>query len=487
MKKFYIILVSLLSFLTNFDNVDAMILKPSGNDAGNSGDEFIIYITLDGNQNNIPVSAVDGLLNYDSNIFTLIGSSCLVNNWTELSNLTNNRIFSYANLSFDNMINDTTINIIQVNFKINNNVKSGEYVISIDNPNATDSLGNGVSIQGGTHTIRILSNINTLSNLNLSYGNINFKENIVYYELTVDNEIDTIEIFAELEEKAASFLEGYGPRKINLSVGNNLIDVKIKSELGEIKTYTLNINRKDKNTNDNKDTSGDTPGNSGNNKPSSEQKKKSNNNYLKVLIPNYSSIIFNKLTSEYFITVPYDVYDLNFELKTEDNKATANIEGNNDLKVGNNIITITVTAEDGNKREYIINVTRTNEDIILSNNSKLKKLIISGYNFEFYSDKFDYIIKIKDENFLDINYVTEDDKSNVTIIGNANLKDNSVITINVVAEDGSTTSYKINIEKTDYIYYISLIIVIVFVSIVLLLFLRKKKLNNSNTDMKSSS
>ena len=217
------------------------------------------------------------------------------------------------------------------------------------------------------------------------------------------------------------------------------------------------------------------------NKPSVEQEKKSSNNYLNKLIPSFGSIVFDKAKCEYFITVPYETENINFELMVEDKKASANIEGNNNLEVGENIITITVTAEDGNKREYKIIVTRKDENIILSSNSKLKKLMVKGYNLEFDSDKYEYNLKIHNEDFLDITYITQDEKSDVTIVGNNNLKDKSVITVTVVAEDGSTTSYTINIKKTVSMNIILLIIFIVIIIIAILtvyLIYQRKKLKS---------
>lgn len=513
MKKIYIILFSLFIFLININNANALILKPSGSEEGKVGGELTFYITLDDNHDNI--SAIDGTFNYDSNIFTLVSSSCLVNNWSELSNISNNKVFGYANLSFDNMISDLNKDIVKVILKVNEKVKAGNYSISIDNPNATNEEGNSISIEGGSHIVKILSNMNSLSSLILSTGTIEFNEDVIYYNLTVDNEIDNIEISAELSSTSSSFVEGYKPRKVNLSVGNNIIEIKVKAEDGEIRTYTLNITRQEKiidddiekpndnkpgdnddtNDDDNKpnddiekpdDNKPDEDDSSNNeepndstgsdkdqtddsNKPSVEQEKKSSNNYLNKLIPSHGSIVFDKAKCEYFITVPYETDNINFELMVEDKKASANIEGNNNLKVGENIITITVTAEDGNKREYKIIVTRKDENIVLSSNSKLKKLMVKGYNLEFDSDKYEYNLKIHNEDFLDITYITQDEKSDVTIVGNNNLKDKSVITVTVVAEDGSTTSYIINIEKTILMNIILLIIIFIVIVVIVIL------------------
>ena len=468
MKKIQIWIISLLIFLLNVNHAYAIVLKPSGEVDGKIGEEITIYITLDNNDKT--VSAVDGSLNYDNTIFSLVSSSNLMKNWTELSSISNNNIFSYANLTFDNLITDSNKNIAEVVLKIKNNSKSGDTVIKIDNPNATDENGNGLLIESGEHHINIKSNINSLSNLSLSTGSIKFNKDILNYNLTVSNEIKSININASLTDNKSSFVEGFGPRAINLSVGDNIIKIKIKAENGEIKTYTINITRENK-----KNT----------NNPNNENNPKSSNNYLSYLKPSYGSIAFDKRVSEYAITIPYELNEINFELKTEDLNSSVKIEGNKNFKVGKNIIIITITAEDGNTREYKILVTKKDKNIVLSSNSKLKSLKINEYDINFDSNKYIYNIKIKNEKSLNITYIKDDEKSNVTITGNNDLKNNSVINIIVVAEDGSSSSYIINIKKTISINTILLgimiiLIIVLIVVIIINSLLQKRKIKNKS-------
>ena len=125
--------------------------------------------------------------------------------------------------------------------------------------------------------------MNSLSSLVLSTGTIEFNEDVIYYNLTVDNEIDNIEISAELSSTSSSFVEGYKPRKVNLSVGNNIIEIKVKAEDGEIRTYTLNITRQEKIIDDDTEKPDDNkPGdndntNDGDNKPNDDIEKPDDN------------------------------------------------------------------------------------------------------------------------------------------------------------------------------------------------------------------
>ena len=70
-------------------------------------------------------------------------------------------------------------------------------------------------------------------------------------------------------------------------------------------------------------------------------------------------------------------------------------------------------------------------------------------NINFSSSVYDYTIKIGNEDRLNITYTTADSKSDVTVTGNENLENGSIIKVTVVAEDGTTTIYKINVEKVN--------------------------------------
>ena len=180
---------------------------------------------------------------------------------------------------------------------------------------------------------------------------------------------------------------------------------------------------------------------------------KSNNANLKslnILDSNNKEVVyspgFSPSVYEYAATVDSDISSVSVNVTMEDSKANVIINNPDSLVAGeNNKITITVTAEDGTKKAYVLNIKRE----ALDGNALLSSLSITEYpDLKFKSDKFAYIVKVdKAVNNLTIQYSTSSDTSVVTISDNENLKDGSKVKILVKAEDGSKREYTLNISK----------------------------------------
>lgn len=93
---------------------------------------------------------------------------------------------------------------------------------------------------------------------------------------------------------------------------------------------------------------------------------KSNNNNLSSLSISDHSISpkFSSNTKSYSLTVPNDVTSVKVNAKASHAKAKISGTGNRKLEEGTNKLDITVTAENGNKKTYTINVTRKELDPI---------------------------------------------------------------------------------------------------------------------------
>ena len=96
--------------------------------------------------------------------------------------------------------------------------------------------------------------------------------------------------------------------------------------------------------------------------PTSNDTSKSGNTYLSSISLSDSSIDFYKDTTEYSFTVPYSVTNIEVMTVLEDEKSSVTVGGNTDLAVGENTITILVTAENGATRTYTLIATRENDN-----------------------------------------------------------------------------------------------------------------------------
>ena len=187
------------------------------------------------------------------------------------------------------------------------------------------------------------------------------------------------------------------------------------------------------------------------------QAPKSNNANLKTLVVKTSddSIVeltpkFDTSVTEYNATVTSNVKTINIETTMEDSHATAVLSKNatEELKAGeNNKIIITVTAEDGTKRAYTLNIKRE----ALTADATLRTLIIKeAKNFKLVDDKYTYKVKVNNNvKALTLDIETTDDNAIYEIEGNEDLKDGSVVKITVTAEDGTKKVYTLNISKVS--------------------------------------
>lgn len=194
-------------------------------------------------------------------------------------------------------------------------------------------------------------------------------------------------------------------------------------------------------------------------KDDEEETKEANstNKALKdLVIENYAlTPEFNAETTKYSITVEKDIEKLNITATPEDEKATVNIIGNEDLKVGNNIVKVTVTAQDGTIRTYTISVTKTNKESE-TENLKLKTLQIKNATLspEFDPSITSYIISVDNPESIskdDITAVAEDEDVQVSITENTQANATERI-ITIMLEDGEgkqTGVYQITIQKSQ--------------------------------------
>lgn len=182
------------------------------------------------------------------------------------------------------------------------------------------------------------------------------------------------------------------------------------------------------------------------NDSSSEEKddKKSNDASLKELSLSNGVLDFNPDILNYSVEVSHDVEKISISAVANDSNANVSIPSDLSLKDGDNQFKVSVTAYDGTKKEYIINVKRL--DKVLSTDSSLKSLSIEGIDIDFNSSKYIYDIGEVNSSSLNIDAVANDSNAVVRIYGSESIGKDDSIVIEVEAEDKS---------KTEYIIYVS--------------------------------
>lgn len=227
---------------------------------------------------------------------------------------------------------------------------------------------------------------------------------------------------------------------------------------------------------------------------------------LKVLYEENLNLTFSRFVTTYNQEVLNEVEELNLVIIPNNENSTFRIigngiENNTKLNVGNNVIDIYVTSENGDTTCYTINVTRleAGEDIYYpEKDATLNSLIIPGYAISFNKDVLEYKIHLaSDVTKLNINATPSYEEANVDISSSENLKNGSVIKVTVTSKDKSNTSeYIIKItkdaQKKNYNSYIILGVVGLILIILIIIFIKtsqskksskKNKLttNNNNT------
>lgn len=191
-----------------------------------------------------------------------------------------------------------------------------------------------------------------------------------------------------------------------------------------------------------------------NNPNINQQDSRSSNNNLRTLQLNVEGISprFNSRTTQYYLTITEDVNNIEVIAEPEDTKASVQVIGNTNIPLGSSQIRIIVTAENGNRKEYYISVSKTN-DIELAN-ANLENLAIEDVTLvpEFSPDITDYTAEVfGDIDSLNILAVPQKENAQVLIEGNENLQyGENLISVIVNAEDGiSSKVYNITVVKTE--------------------------------------
>lgn len=140
----------------------------------------------------------------------------------------------------------------------------------------------------------------------------------------------------------------------------------------------------------------------------------------------------------------YETKEENVKMKVETNSSKAKYSiKNKKLKIGENIISIQVIAENGRKKDYTLNITRRE----LSNNTNIN---VSVNNKKIIFEQNEAYIKLENIEKIDYKYELEDQNASVIVEGKPELEyGDNIIKFLVTSESGSTNEYKLVINRCN--------------------------------------
>lgn len=163
---------------------------------------------------------------------------------------------------------------------------------------------------------------------------------------------------------------------------------------------------------------------------------------------------FNKNTTYYTCTVPYEVEKLNLDYFRADSGQTVNISGNGSFVVGENTVTLTVKAANGATKTYTIVVTRAQDpNYKASTDATLSALTMEGVTLSpaFNPNVTEYIGYVSHETAaVKLTGVAHDEKAlKVTESEMSLMRDGTTdVAIVCTAEDGKTTkTYTVHVYR----------------------------------------
>jgi hypothetical protein len=143
----------------------------------------------------------------------------------------------------------------------------------------------------------------------------------------------------------------------------------------------------------------------------------------------------NASDGDVILTQDLEVTEVDVEVTTIDENATVDVTGNTELVLGDNVITITVTAPSGDTREYTVTYRIGG----LPGNAKLKSLVVGGSSIDLTATEPTVTLPAGSK-FAAVIAATEDEAATFKVEGNKNLvAGDNTVTITVAAADGKTS------------------------------------------------
>ena len=286
---------------------------------------------------------------------------------------------------------------------------------------------------------------NSLKTLELYNGKtklkeLEYKNGVFTYEgIKVKTDVGMLTIKASLNNSKAKFVDDYGPRDVELDYGENIIDVRVEAESGEVATYSIKVNRED---------------------------GRSTDATLSKLVVNNVEVELKDKVYDYEVSVRYNETKSHIDATTT-NKASKVDYKDIDLVSGTNEpIKLVVTSENNTTQEYTIRIIRLSEE---ESKITLEKVEVVNYdiNFSKYTEEYDINLREGDTKLKFVVLPSEGIKVNE--LNNENLKNKSTVILRVT-DDEKTWTYKFNIIAPEEEVNHTLCYVIFFIGVIVTIF-----------------
>jgi hypothetical protein len=267
-----------------------------------------------------------------------------------------------------------------------------------------------------TVTIHRLSNDAALSSLTVSTEDLSFEANTTGDTINVPNFVSLVDVIGTASHAGATVIGNV--EDMILDVGDNIVNITVTAEDGTSMNYTLTIRRL------------------------------SNDATLKSLKVNSGTLSppFDAYTTSYTVNVANSVTGI--DVSGTANHVNATVGGNvigKTLDVGDNIVNITVTAEDDTTSMlYTVTIHR------LSSDATLSSLTLSSGSLSFHADTTDYTVSVANSVTL-IDVIGAANHAGASVIGNVSDKTlevgDNIVDITVIAEDSTSMTYTVTIHR----------------------------------------
>ena len=303
----------------------------SGSGSVRAGDSVTVTFSVSGSN----IKAISAVLHYDSSALTLTGTRQLIGDSWSVDMNGGNLLAHNDNL--DNPINGSSA-VLAVTFRVKSGVAAGTKVSATITDIMTSDGNSDQSLNDASWSASVASPPSGNANLSgLSCGSYalspSFSAGTTEYSVTVPYDVSRL----PLDYSAADGGANVSVSGNQLSVGVNTVVLTVTAANGATRRYTISVTRQPDPTatlSSDADLADLTP---------SEGK----------LTPAFAPNI-----TEYAVYVPYETTKLSLSATAKDSKAMGVTQPDAALKQGDNVLTVTCTAEDGTTRDYTVHVVR---------------------------------------------------------------------------------------------------------------------------------